>query len=38
MKGGEPMRFFLQYNGTLYEFPDEGEMNEFLREHSADDA
>jgi hypothetical protein len=30
------MRFFLWYRGTLYEFPDEGEMNEFIREHSED--
>ena len=30
------MRFFLWYNGTLYEFPDEGERNEFIREHSND--
>jgi hypothetical protein len=28
------MRFFLRYNGKLYEFPDEGEMLEFIREHT----
>lgn len=31
------MRFFLRYNGRLYEFPDEGEMLEFIREHNPND-
>lgn len=30
------MRFFLLYEGTLYEFPDEGELIEFIREHNTD--
>ena len=30
------MRFFLLFEGTLYEFPTWSEMMEFIKEHNAD--